>query len=147
MPAKTGLRLLAQDEADLAVIAAATQDAVLKVGDLAFDRRARTFTVALNRFRWEAAAGRGPYRRVRAGLSFNAVLGVQSHKLRLDAEDAIAQLLTVRFEAAAEPPAGVVRLIMAGGGEIRLDVECIDAALLDLTAEWTTSSKPQHGRE
>jgi len=48
------LRLLAEDADDLAVISAAVQDAVGKVGELSFEREARRFTLVLNRFRWEA---------------------------------------------------------------------------------------------
>ena len=53
------LRLLAEDEADLAVIAAALQDAVAKLGDIAFDPKARTLTIACNRYRWVKRLTRG----------------------------------------------------------------------------------------
>ena len=45
------LRLLAQDADDLAVLSAALQDAVAKIGDIAFEPSARRLTVAFNRFR------------------------------------------------------------------------------------------------
>ena len=45
------LRLLAQDDEDIAVISAATQDAVLRVGDIAFEPAAKQLTLLLNRFR------------------------------------------------------------------------------------------------
>ena len=48
------LRLLAQDADDLAVISAAMQDAVAKVGDISYEAKARLLTLAFNRYCWEA---------------------------------------------------------------------------------------------
>jgi len=48
------LQLLAEDQDDLAVISAALQDAIAKVGDISYEAKARRLTIALNRFRWEA---------------------------------------------------------------------------------------------
>jgi alanyl-tRNA synthetase len=51
---KRGLRLLAQDEADLRAISAALQDAVATMGDLAYDPKARSFTAVVNPFYGES---------------------------------------------------------------------------------------------
>ena len=49
------------------------------------------------------------------------------------------------FTAAGEgDPAGVVELIFAGGGTIRMDVECIDAGLSDVSGEWAALRRPLH---
>jgi hypothetical protein len=138
-PAKP-LRLLAEDEADLAVIAAALQDAVAKLGDIAFDARARTLTIGCNRYRWEAKTRE----RVRTGLQFSGVLGVQSQKLRRGAKDAVVDLLDIAFEA-GEAPGGTIILKFAGGGALRADVECIDAVLADVSTPWPARGQPQHG--
>jgi hypothetical protein len=139
------LRLLAQDADDLAVVAAACQDGLARLGDIRFDRAQRRFSLVLSRFRWEAAGARGPFERIRAALSFEAVLGVRTRRVRQGEPEALASLLTLTFEPAAQPPAGVVRLTLAGGGEIALDVECLDAALMDLGASWPTPRRPDHG--
>ena len=55
--------------------------------------------------------------------------------MRQSAPDAVIELLAIRFEP-KEDGAGVVTLVLAGGGAIRLDVECIDAEMSDLTAPW-----------
>ncbi|HVY86904.1 MAG TPA: DUF2948 family protein [Caulobacterales bacterium] len=138
------MRLLAEDIADLDVIAAAAQDALVRVGDLTFDKKARRFSALLNRFRWEKADGHGPYERIRAGLAFEGVLSVKSRKIRTDAPDAFASLLSLKFIPAEEPPAGVVRLIFAGDGEIMLDVECLDVVLADVGDPWPTPRRPDH---
>jgi hypothetical protein len=136
------LRLLAEDEDDLAVISAALQDAIAKVGDIEWDARGRRFTLALNRYLWEVPGGLLG-NRVRAGLQFGSVLAVKSRNVRRDPPDAVIELLAVRFEP-GEAPGGVIRLAFAGGGDLELTVECVDAALADVSAPWPTSSTPAH---
>jgi len=138
------LRLLAEDVADLDVIASAAQDALVRMGDLFYDPKARRFSALINRFRWEKVNGGGPYERVRAALSFESVQGVKSKKLRTGAPDSLASLLSVAFAADSEPPSGVVRLTFAGGGEIALTVECLDVVLSDLGDPWPTPRRPDH---
>ena len=133
------LRLIAQDEEDLKVISAALQDAVAKIGDIAFEPASRQLTIAVNRFRWEEGRGQ----RVRAAVQLGGVLGVQSRNLRRDAKGAVVELLALTFEP-GEAPGGVVTFAFAGGGDLRAEVECIDAALADLSAPWPTPRKPEH---
>ena len=99
------LRLLAEDEDDLAVISAALQDAIAKVGDIEWDARGRRFTLALNRYLWEVPGGLLG-NRVRAGLQFGSVLAVKSRNLRRDPPDAVIELLAVRFEPGEAPEIG-----------------------------------------
>lgn len=138
------LRLMAEDAGDLDIIGAAVQDALVRVGEISFDKKARRFTVMINRFRWEAAGERGPYERVRSALSFDGVLGVKSRRVRADANEALASLLSIGFIPEEEPPGGVVRLLLAGGGEIAVDVECLDAVLIDTGPTWPTPRRPDH---
>ncbi len=138
------LKLLAEDAADLEIIAAAAQDALVRMGELSLDKKTRRFTAIMHRFRWEAAGEIGPFERVRAAFSVEGVLAVRSRKLRQDAPDALAAILSVGFTPAAEPPGGVVQLMLAGGGEIAIEVECLDALLLDLGPAWPTPRRPDH---
>jgi hypothetical protein len=133
------LRLLAQDEADLAVISAAMQDAVMKVGDIIFEPAAHRLTIAFNRYRWEAGGGA----RVRSGLQFAGVLGVQARKIRRGAPEAVLELLAMTFSA-GDAPGGDVTLSFAGGGDLRANVECIDAVLADVSTPWPTRRTPAH---
>jgi hypothetical protein len=149
----TALRLRAVDPIDLSVIAAHLQDAVAQVGDMAYQPQRRRFAVLFNRFMWEDVEdekGRGakadakaPYRRVRAALHFDGVERVQTQGMKLGVKEAVAELLTLAFEARSEP-AGVVTLTFAGGGAIKLDVECLDAWLTDVSAPWPTQYRPGH---
>jgi hypothetical protein len=136
------LRLLAEDAEDLGVIAAALQDAVAKIGDIQYEASARRLTIAFNRFRWEA--GRRSRERVRSGVQFGGVLAVQARKLRRDAPNAVIELLTLGFEA-GEAPGGVITLTFAGGGDLKLDVECVDAVLSDVSQAWPARGVPEHG--
>jgi len=139
MVKQTPLRLLAEDNDDLAVISAALQDAVAKVGDISYEARARRLTIAFNRFRWEA----GVRQRVRSALQIGGVMGVQARKIRRDRSDAVVELLAIAFES-DEPPGGVLKLSFAGGGDLRASVECIDAVLADVSAPWPTPRSPSH---
>jgi hypothetical protein len=137
------LRLRAEDADDLAVISAALQDAAFVLRDLAFHARERRFVATVNRFRWETAKRLGPWERVRTVFAVETVLAARSRKVRVGADDATGALLDVAFEP-GEPPGGAIRLRLAGGGEIELDVECIDVTFTDVSAPWPTGNRPDH---
>ena len=142
----TKLRLLAQDEEDLKIISAHLQDAVMRVGDLAYLPKHRRFAALVNRFCWEDC-GEGNFGvRVRAGLHFDGVLKVQSQNLRQDDPDAVAVLLAIDFTPESDG-GGVIDLLLSGGGRIRLEVECIDAALRDITEPRPAVARPAHDLE
>src|SRR5690606_28413018 len=103
----TLLKLMAEDAADLEIIGAAVQDALVRVRDISFDKKARRFAMLLNRFCWERAGEAGPYERIRSALSFEGVLGVKSRRFRTDAGEALAALLSVGFVPDDEPPGGL----------------------------------------
>jgi hypothetical protein len=136
------LRLLAEDAEDLAIISAALQDAVTHVGDIEYRPTDRTLTVAFNRFRWEKGLAMGG-ERVRVGLQLGDVQKVQARNIRCQAKDAVLSLLAIEFEP-GEPPGGAIVLRFAGGGDIRAEVECIDAVLADLSAPWRCKAAPRH---
>ena len=137
------LKLLAQDADDLQVISAALQDAVCKVGDIRYEAARRTLTLALNRYRWEQ--GERSRERVRTGLQFAHVLELKARRIRRDAPEAVLELLAVTFEpAGAEDPGGVLTLTFAGGGDLRLQVEAIEAALADVSGPWPARGAPRH---
>lgn len=138
------LKLVALDEEDLAILSAHVQDAVLKISDIKWMGRENRFVLAMNRFVWEVAGEKAKeFERRRSVLHFDRVLKVSASRIRQDAAEAVLELLAVRFEG-GEAPAGWVELVFAGGGTIRLDVECIEAQLSDLGAAWSTENLPHH---
>jgi hypothetical protein len=134
------LRLRAEDVEDLAVMSAALQDAVGKIGDIRFEAQSRRLTLTLNRYRWEA----GGRSRVRAALQLGSVDGVEARRLRRDAPEAVVELLALTFEPDPEPPGGALILSFAGGGDLKVKVECVDAVLADVSAPWPTPRTPRH---
>ena len=139
MTETAGLHLLAEDAEDLAVIAAALQDAVGKIGDILYEPATRQLTLALNRYRWEAKGGE----RVRSAIQLGSVLKVQARNLRRGAKDAVVELLNIGFEP-GEAPGGAVVFTFAGGGDLRAEVECLDVVLADVSAPWPTPRTPKH---
>ncbi|WGM48644.1 hypothetical protein KOAAANKH_03549 [Brevundimonas sp. NIBR10] len=131
------LRLLAEDAEDLAIISAALQDAILRPADIVWERPARRLTLTLSRFCWECGGTR-----VMAAMQFGDVLAVKSRGLpRLP--DTPLELLAIDFEE-GEAPGGKVTLMFAGGGDLRAEVECLDAVVADLSDRWEARVAPTH---
>lgn len=135
------LRLLAYDAEDLALVSAALQDAVLKLGDIRYEPEMRRLTLALNRYRWEDR--RGARERVRSAVQLGDVAAVRARGLRLGVSEAVVSLLTVEFEA-SEAPGGALHFRFAGGGDLRVEVDCIDLALADVSQPWPARGVPRH---
>jgi hypothetical protein len=138
---QTALKLFAVDPEDLAVLSAHLQDAIAKVGDIAYLPKEKRFAMVLNRFDWTGADGNPPVRR-RAGIHFERVLAAKTRGIDLAAREAIVNLLAVEFEE-QESPSGVVTLLFSGGAAIQLEVECLEAALSDLGPQWP-AQRPRH---
>lgn len=141
------LKLIALDAEDLSILAAHLQDAVLRLGDMAYLKADRRFAIVANRFDWGHAATSADQKerfvRRRTGIRFERVTGAQVQGLDLTRKDQVLSLLTLTFEP-GDAPQGTITLTFAGGGAVRLAVECIEAALSDLGAAWTTPRKPEH---
>jgi hypothetical protein len=139
------LKLIALDEEDLKIVSAHVQDAVMKVGDLDFISASRQFVVPMYRFAWEKDATEKkpqPERR-NSVLHFDRVLSAKLSGISRDKRDEVLSLLAVTYTT-TDAPAGTVDLVFAGGGAIRLEVECIEARLVDLGGAWEASSRPAH---
>lgn len=137
------LRLHALDSEDLALISAHLQDALVRVGDIAFLPGKRRFALIGSRFDWAAELD-GRLERCRVGLHFEGVQRVRCQRVARERPDEILELLAVTFEPDAEPPSGVVRLIFAGGASIQLDVECVEAQVADVGPRWAVAARPVH---
>jgi len=131
------LRLLAEDAVDLQIISAALQDAIMRPVDIRWEKDARRLTIVLSRFCWECGGTR-----VMAAMQFGDVEAVKSRRLPRLPESAL-ELLALDFEP-TEAPGGRVILMFAGGGDLRIDVECLDAVLTDLSDRWPARMAPTH---
>ncbi len=147
--AEAPLRLAAVDVGDVPVISAMLQDAVFHATDIAWDRAARRFAILLNRFRWEDkpaadAAGR-PYERVRAVLTIDDAVSVASQGIDRADGDTVLSALTLDFEA-GDDGTGAFVVTLAGDGAVRVEVECVNATLTDVTQPYLAPSgkAPRH---
>ena len=133
------LRLRAESQADLEIVSAAVQDAILRVGEINYDLRGRSLTLRMTRFAHEAAKGA----RAQSGLRFDGVMNVRTRGIDRSDPEAMAVLLNVDFEL-TDKPAGIIKLIFAGGGELHADVELLDVTLADVTDALETTKLPLH---
>lgn len=146
------LKLLALDPEDLTVVAAHLQDAVGLIADLAYLPRERRFVALLNRFDWAKAITEDgktneACERRRAALRVERVLKAQVQGVDLTHKGEVVSVLTLQFEPEGDPnetPGGTLTLLLAGGGAIRLQVECVELVLEDLGPVWAARAAPDH---
>jgi hypothetical protein len=143
------LRLVARDAEDLKVVSALLQDAVLPLGELAYDARRRRFAALMNRFRWEdrneaERVGRA-YERVRSMMIVEDVRKVQSFGIDRADRDVVLSFLSMDFVPGADGT-GRLTLRLAGDGAIALEVEALEVRLDDVTRPYRAPSGkvPRH---
>ncbi len=136
------LRLLAQDSEDVPVISALVQDAVVRPSEVHLDPKQRRFVLLMNRFRWEEVEQEP--RRVRTALRIEGVLKAarKGWPARAD-QEAVLELLALTVTP-GEDGAATIDLDFAGPAAVRLDVECVEIALEDLTDPWPARATPAH---
>ncbi len=156
------LKLRARSVADVDVIGALLQDALVPIVDMDYLRRERRFVLVVNRFMWERAgeapqglpeamgddarfedgeAGAQRFWRTHAALVFDRVRAVASRNLPRRREGALLNLLTV----ASEPRR--ITLYFSGGAQLRLEVADIRCRLEDLGEPWPTAALPRHDED
>jgi hypothetical protein len=143
------LKLVALDEDDIEIVSAHVQDALVKVADILWQPREQRLVMALNRFDWmnavDARDSKNPkdaanYRRCRTALRFERVNACKCRGLDQSDKNAMLNLLAVE----RDPPSGIVTLTFSGGGAIRLEVECLEAELVDLGEVFSAVLCPDH---
>lgn len=138
------LHLTAYDADDLTIISAQMQDAVIRFGDVTFQKRRRRFALVANRFAWDALPEKS---RRRSGLQFNGVMAVRRQGPKAPAPDTVLSLLSIAFapDTQSDGLGGTITLTFAGGHSFALTAECIDVLLDDLGPAWSTERTPEHG--
>ena len=137
------LKWQALDAEDLVLVSSALQDGIAPVGQIKFDRNARTLTLLVNRFRWELSDyGKGE--RIASILRIDGVLSVKARGINRANPEGLAVILSMEFTPDAEPPGGTLNLKFAGGGEMALELEMIDMMLADIGAARGAKARPDH---
>lgn len=143
MAAYKPLALMAADTDDLKTVSALLQDAIAKIADIAYLKDERRFVLLANRFLWEKRPGLfSAGQRVRTGIHFDDVTAVKSRSVRMDAKDAVIDILSAEFEGSED--GGTITLNLAGGGIIALEVEAINITVKDISEPWRASRRPDH---
>jgi len=130
------LRLGAQGAEDLQVISALLQDAVLPSNEISWKPGRQVLAMLVNRFRWEdrAAAERAgrSFERVQSVLTIGSALRVASNGVDPRDKDLVLSILALEFTP-GEDGTGRITLMLAGDGELAVEVECIDVSLVDVS--------------
>ena len=138
------VKFVALDREDLEVVSTHLQDALVKVADIMWRPQERRLIVSLSRFDWPAAEKESPQlRRCQSVLRFERVNSCKCRSVNPAGKDAVLNLLAVDF-IETDAPAGAVTLIFSGGGALRLEVECLEAELVDLGPSWPAAERPLH---
>ena len=143
------LNLGAQDAEDLQVISSLTQDAVLTVDDLKWNRAERQLVLLLKRFRWEDVElakqqGRDP-ERVQSLLVIQNATGLASQGIDRKQADIVLSLMSLEYSG-AEDGVGDLILTFSGDGALKAQVDGLDVALRDVTRPYVAPSRqvPNH---
>ena len=145
------LKLRAEDDEDLAIIAACLHGAISCLNQMAYDREARRFAVILVRPLWESAvdtAASEPttitkasaefstlpdlpgLKRMRAGLHFDHVNAVRYRRLDRHTPHTLLHLISI-ISAPLSERFGII-LSFQGGGDVFLEVDQLSGHLRDL---------------
>ncbi|MDX1580521.1 MAG: DUF2948 family protein [Alphaproteobacteria bacterium] len=137
------LQLRAEQPEDLVVLGGFLQDATVRVGDMAWLPKARRFALVFNRFMWEECETSDCFMRVRTGMHFENVVSAKTRNVPQRKPDEVLELLTIHA-VCPEDGNAVITLYFAGGCDIRLEAEIIEAEAEDLCEPWETPRQPRH---
>lgn len=163
MTADAPMKIRAREAADVVIISAYLQDALVNVREMKFLPDERRFVFIANRFRWELGAkphGRPladradarqvdaafigddadhvHYERIHCGVCFERVRSVKAKGLKGEFRPRFLELLAVQTEP------GAILLCFAGASIVRLGVEAIRCYIEDLGEAWPTVWRPAH---
>ncbi len=146
------LKIRAQDQEDLAVVAACLQDAVVLASDRGHMPKERRFVFVANRCKWEArpAPNEGgdpdpaePYERVLCGVVFEEVTAVRYRGIDRRRRGRFLELLTIAIgEGSGEGK--IIDLDFADGATVRLEAEALHCLVEDFGEPWPTRWRPRH---
>ncbi len=126
------IKIAALDEEDLAVISAHLQDAVLPVGDLRWMKNTAKLSIVANRYVHFCATRAMPASGGCAGCRYRGSAASARATSSWTTRRPLSRLLAMTFIPGAEAPEGTIELSFAGGGAVRIEVECIEVAMADL---------------
>ena len=141
------LKLMAAEAEDMDILSAALEGMITSPGEMSYLKSTRAFAVMGSRFKWEDAAeeskNANSWFRIRSGVYFGDVMGVKSAGISQENPTEVLELLTLSTHLEQDGYASIA-LNFAGGGTLRLTMECINVTLTDTGEPWATELKPGH---
>ena len=145
------LKLMAQDAADIQVIAAVLQDAIAPTCDMTYHATDKNFVMVVQRFKWDGVQDGAPviplpaneddtvcFERINCALDVEGVEAVQFTGINPNDPAAMLDLLTISYEAP------YLHFIFAGEGRMRLKLDNWRLKLCDFGESWPTTHLPCH---
>lgn len=131
------------DDEDLSIASSLCQDAVVKVGDIAWRKGARQVALLIQRFRWEEKTQTPE--RVQAMLVIDQATAMAAVGVSPANKDTVLSLLSIEFES-PEDPSGHVLLKFSGDVTVRITVEALELRLKDVTRPYgaVSQKRPHH---
>ena len=139
------LKLIGKNQNDLKVIAAYSQDSIVKVKDIVFLKKNKTFVMIINRFMWEDAE-KGIFRenkRIRSAIKFEEVLKAKAKNINQKNKNKLLECLTIE-SSLIENENYEINIFFAGGAMITLMTETIEVTMHDLGKPWKVRHLPKH---
>ena len=143
--ATNNLKLIGKNIEDLQVISAYCQDSVVKLKDIVFLKKNRTFVMMFNRFMWEDVE-KGVFRqnkRIRCAIKFDEVLEVKSKKINQKKKNRLLECLAIKCNETVNNNYEII-FFFAGGSIITLISEFIEVVMHDLGDAWNVKYFPKH---
>ena len=126
-----GLKLIALDQEQLAILSSLTQDSIVKANEIGYDKKSKRLAFLMNRYRHEE---NNPSR-IRSALHFDYAELVKSRGINIGSSKDILVLLTIRF-VPSEMPSGSIYLEFADNKSLSFGVENIEGFLTDVGESW-----------
>jgi len=145
LEAASHLKLIGKNEEDLRVISAYCQDSLVKVKDIIFLKKNKTFVMLISRFMWEDFE-KGAFRknkRIRSAIKFEDVLKVKSKKINQKTKNKLLECLAIKCDHLSNKNSKI-NIFFAGGSIITLVSEFIEVSLNDLGKPWNVKHFPKH---
>ena len=142
---KVNLKLMGKNKDDLKVISAYLQDSVLKVKDIVFLKKNKTFIMIVNRFMWEDFE-KGFFRknkRIRCAVKFEEVIKVESKNINQKNKNKPLEFLAIRWNLTNEK-IFKIKIFFSGDAIITITTESIDVIMHDLGKPWEVKRVPAH---
>ncbi len=133
------VKLLARDKADIDIISAYAQDAIVQIDDITYQKEQNRFILLLSRFMWE----KENKQRIRSALRIEAICAARFRGLNLSHKKDFISLLSLYYDAATQR----LRLIFSGKGEIELELDYCHIILEDIGESWQAQHIPRHEEE